>query len=185
MRDHLRFGMVFTPPGHPIRQQRALACARLPRDQDRPKAFCLHRCIERLKIVLPRKIESPAGGTIGFVPQALLRQGIRHFAFRKRLIDQFPEVPLDPLRHVFGLPIILHHGESAGADPVLQRLELRPLRRVFTQVGTTFFPRVGGIAEIKKGAVFHRWIVQHAVEYLQFRHALAAAMLIQPWLFKN
>ena len=70
---------------------------------------------------------------------AFLSKSVRDFAFRKGFIDELPEVFLDQLCERLGGRIILHHGESAFADAILQRLEFHFFRRPFAQVGAAFF----------------------------------------------
>ena len=162
------------------RQQRALAAAGSPFDQD--AGLSGFQGLRELRLVtLAAQVQPAPGRGIGLVAHGLALEGVGHRGRGEFGIEQRPQIPLQPPGQCLRVPVA-DHRVGAGADAALEvGLALAVFRRrgyVIAAPGTG----VAGSAEVEEGPTLHAPVVQDAVQDLQLGDALAALVLLQPGL---
>lgn len=124
-------------------------------------------------------LRAAAGETLVFGGLPLQRGRLR--TGRKLLIDDPRQIRQNHLPQRFGVGIVFAHRQLAVPNPLLERVQLLRVVRFPFNIGSH---RRAGVAEIEAGSIRHVWVVQHAMQNLQFRDALPSVFDFgQPRLF--
>ena len=165
----------------PVGNQRALAAARGALDQN-PLGFLLQKAIERCDVAFAAEIETPPWNGVGLVPEALALEGVGHIIGRKRLVEDLPQIHLEPLREGRRRLIVLDDREAASSDAFLQVGLSRGILRGGCDIFSAFAARVLRRSEIEERAARHLRVIQYTVQDLELSDAAPAPMFLEPRL---
>ncbi len=162
------------PVRDPVREERGLAASRLAEHHE-GAAVALRVAVEPLQVLRPADPRAAPGLREGLVLPRLPGEGVGDLLLRELRRDRGFEILPDPVREGPRVGVVLAERDSprrAGlADPLLQRVLLRPRLLALRGEGGAPGPRVGGVPEVEEGAAGHRRGVQDPVEDLQLGDA--------------